>query len=91
VTLTGLREEQRSNYKIMKGVNEFTKISVNQSLREIEGYLRELKKSKELMFSIEQDLEAGPGYVMLEPRVSICGNKRVALKNGSIPLREGIK
>jgi hypothetical protein len=54
-------EEERSNYKIMKGVNEFTKISVNQSLREIEGYLREMKKSKELMFSVEEAWREGRG------------------------------
>lgn len=53
LTLTGLSDAQRSNFRIMKSLDPFTKLSPHQRMGETYSFLEALSGQEDLMFKIK--------------------------------------
>lgn len=53
LTLTGLSDAQRSNFKIMKSLDPFTKLTPQQRMEETNKVIKKLLGQEELMFNIK--------------------------------------
>lgn len=55
LTLTGLSDAQRSNFKIMKSLDPYTKLSPQQRMKEANRLLGVLTRQEDLMYSIKEE------------------------------------
>jgi hypothetical protein len=90
LTLTGLSDEQRGNFRVMKSIDMFTKISAQKGMNESENLLEKLRRNQDLMFSIKNEPEKLDGYKYREPVINLGEGRTINVRNGSIPLRDRI-
>ena len=62
VSLTGLTDEQRKDFRIMKSLGEFTKMTANRRMEETGYMIEDIKEDKEIMFDIKNSPTALNGF-----------------------------
>ena len=62
LTLTGLSDAQRSNFRIMKSLDPFTKLTPQQRMNEAGFFLESLSSQEELMFKIKPEPQQIEGF-----------------------------
>jgi aubergine-like protein len=90
LTLTGLSDAQRSNFKIMKSLDPYTKLSPQRRMAETAKMIEKLQDQEELLFKIKNDPYMLEGYQLEAPEIKVGGNKKLTVKNGSIMLRDKV-
>lgn len=91
MSLTGMTDEERKDFRIMKALDRFTKLTAQERMRESEGLLDKLSREKDLMYTVNLEAEHFPGFRMYEPKILTGNNRSLQIKNGSINLRERVK
>jgi aubergine-like protein len=90
VNLTGLTDEQRSDWKVMKSVGEFTKLTATKRMAEIKSMRDRINKDDDILFEIAPEPRALNGYVFDSPEIRVGKQKSIQAKQGSINIRENI-
>ena len=88
--MTGLTEEQRNDFHVMKAVAEWTKLRVDERVTETNKVVRMLNKdtNKELMFDIDEKAHEFPASIANSPAIEIGKKKFIQPNKGEIALRE---
>jgi aubergine-like protein len=90
VNLTGLTDEQRSNFRVMKNVGEYTKLTATQRMGAIADMRDRINSDKEILFDIAPEPRALNGYVFDNPEIFLGKSKSIVAKNGNINIRDRI-
>ena len=75
VALTGLTDEQRSNFKIMKSLGEYTKLTANKRMSETRALLNSIKGDEDIMYDINDKPKALNGYKLPAPHIFLAKNR----------------
>ena len=90
VALTGLTDEQRSNFKIMKSLGEFTKLTANKRMSETRALLNHIKGDEDIMYDINDKPKALHGFKLSAPHIFLGKNRQAYVDRGSIKLKERV-
>ena len=75
VSLTGLTDEQRKDFRIMKSLGEFTKMNANKRMEETSYMIEDIKTDGDIMFDIKNTPTALNGFKMGTPRIMLGSNR----------------
>ncbi len=91
VSLTGLTDQQKADFRLMKSLAEFTKLSAQERMKETQKMLGVLQGGKEeLMFDIDEVPKPIQGFKMPPPEILLGKNKFADVRNGTIFLKEKV-
>ena len=88
--LTGLTDDQRKDFRVMKSLGEFTKLSANKRMRETVRMLDYIAEDPNLMYEINKKPKAIKGYKLRSPEILAGKNKVIEVVNGSIRLKQRV-
>ena len=75
ICLTGLSDDLRSNFNIMKSLGKYTKLTAEDRMKEARKMIETLKKDEELIFEIDSTPKPLSGYKMPIPRIQVGNNR----------------
>lgn len=84
VCLTGLTDDQRADFNVMKALAQYTKLNVTQRVTETNKIVNILNKegSSELLFQIDQKAHQFDGNLMGAPMIFMGRNKQIQPNKG---------
>jgi hypothetical protein len=88
--MTGLTEDQRNDFHVMKAVAEWTKLRVDERVTETNKVVRMLNKEKntELMFEIDDKAHDFPANIVNSPMIELGKKKLIQPDKGEMVLRD---
>lgn len=90
LTLTGLSDAQRSNFKIMKSLDPYTKLTPQQRMEDTRKMIEKLQDQEDLMFEVKNEPTRLEGYQLESPEIRLGGGRTIVIKNGNINLRDKV-
>ena len=85
VNLTGLSEEERSNFNLMKEIAKFTKLTPEERIKEARVFIDKIANSG--LFTIEKRETRVEGCILTQPSLIYGDNARVIPVNGIVNQR----
>lgn len=90
VCLTGLTDNQRSNFNVMKSLAQHTKLSAQTRMLEAAEMVHGLQQDEDLMFKIKSTPNALNGFKLPSPHVKLGKGREATVKNGTIMFKEKV-
>ena len=75
LTLTGITDDQRSNYKIMKSVGEYTKLTANNRMKETIDMIKYIGEDEDILYEINEKPQPLKGHKLPAPHI-LLGKQR---------------
>jgi aubergine-like protein len=87
VSLTGMSDEQKSNYQTMKEIAPYTKLTPDERLQNTEKLINSING---LEFKIDKPRMVG-GYQLSNPAVRLASNNIYSADNGNLNFKDKVK
>jgi aubergine len=89
VCLTGLTDEERTNFNVMKSLGRYTKLTAKERMKETSEILNQLQGEEDLMFNINEQPKLLNGYKYPTPHIILnkANGKEANARGGNINLK----
>ena len=88
--LTGLTDDQKNNFKIMKSLGEYTKLDANTRMESTRKMLTLFEGNENLLFDIKTNPQPLQGYRLQTPQVMLGKGKEANVRPGEIKIKEKV-